>query len=76
MENIVIKPRNKGEFEFVSKLLKKMKIRTSLPKQTKAKNKNSKTKFLDSLPDRLNQVKLHEEGKLKLRDAKDLLNEL
>jgi hypothetical protein len=73
METIVVKPRNKDEFELVSKLLKKMKIRTSVSKQ---QEKKTKTRFLNSLPKRLNEVKLHEEGKLKLKDAKDLLNEL
>ncbi len=76
METIIIKPRNKDEFDLVSKLLKKMQIRTSVFKQKETKNKKSKAEFLDSLPKRLSQVKLHEEGKLKLKDAKDLLNEL
>jgi rRNA pseudouridine-1189 N-methylase Emg1 (Nep1/Mra1 family) len=76
METIVIKPRNKDEFDLVSKLLKKMQIRTSVFKQEETKIRKSKAEFLDSLPKRLNQVKLHEEGKLKLKDAKDLLNEL
>jgi len=73
METIVVRPRNKDEFELVSKLLKKMKIRTSVSKQ---QDKKTKARFLNSLPKRLNEVRLHEEGKLKLKDAKDLLNEL
>jgi hypothetical protein len=73
MKTIVVKPRNKGEFELVSKMLKKMKIRTAVSIQ---KEEKKKKRFLDSLPERLSQVKLHEEGKLKLKDAKDLLNEL
>ncbi len=76
METIVIKPRNKDEFELISKMLKKMHIRTSVLTQEKNKAKKSKIQFLKSLPKRINQVKLHEEGKLKLKDAKDLLNEL
>ncbi len=75
MENLIITPRNKVELEFVSTLMERMNIKTTVERD-KASKKKKKSDFLDSLPERLNEVKLHMEGKIKLKNAKDLLNEL
>lgn len=78
METLVVKPRNKEELAFVSDLMKRMNIRTSIQKKEATVNAKKKAKedFLNSLPDRLNQVKLHMEGKLKLKSWDELYNEL
>ncbi len=78
METLVVKPRNKEELAFVADLMKRMNIRTAVQKKEVPANAKKKAKedFLNSLPDRLNQVQLHMQGKIKLKDARDLLNEL
>ena len=76
METIIVKPRNKVEMELVSSLLKRMNIRSAIQKKEKSKKQKAKVEFLDSLEGRLNEVKQHLEGKVKLKDARTLLNEL
>ena len=76
METIIVKPRNKVEMELVSSLLKRMNIRSAIQKKEKSKKQKAKVEFLDSLEGRLNEVKQHLEGKIKLKDARTLLNEL
>ena len=76
METIIVKPRNKVELELVSTLLKRMNIRTAIQKKEVIKKKKAKVEFLHSLEGRLNEVKQHIEGKIKLKDARTLLNEL
>ena len=76
METIIVKPRNKVELELVSTLLKRMNIRTAIQKKEVIKKKKAKAEFLHSLEGRLNEVKQHIEGKIKLKDARTLLNEL
>ena len=78
METLVVKPRNKEELAFVADLMKRMNICTSVQKKELSANAKKKAKedFLNSLPNRLNQVQLHMEGKIKLKDARDLINEL
>ncbi len=39
-------------------------------------NNESKSQFISDLADAFNDVKLYEQGKKKLKSAKDLLNEL
>ncbi len=76
MEAIVVNPRNKDEFELVSKLLKQMKIKSTVVKKSSLAKKNEKEEFLNSLPKRINQVKLHMQGKVKLKSWDDLKKEL
>jgi hypothetical protein len=76
MESIVVNPRNKDEFELVSKLLKQMKIKSTVVKKSSSAKKNEKEEFLNSLPKRINQVKLHMQGKVKLKSWDDLKKEL
>ncbi len=76
MEAIVVNPRNKDEFELVSKLLKQMKIKSTVVKKSSSAKKNGKEEFLNSLPKRINQVKLHMQGKVKLKSWDDLKKEL
>lgn len=76
METVTIKPRNKKELELVTAYLKRYKIPMTIAVKKAAAKKKAKEKFLNSLEGRLNEVKLHMEGKMKLKDASDLLNEL
>lgn len=66
MEAIVVKVRNKDEFDLVNKLFKQMKIRSTVVKKKPVEKKKEKEAFRNSLPNRLNEVKLHMQGKVKL----------
>jgi len=76
METITIKPRNKRELELVSSIMQHLSIPTSLTEKNAAAKKKAKEVFLNSLEDRLKEVQQHIEGKVNLKDARDLLNEL
>jgi hypothetical protein len=76
MATLTVKPRNKKELEQVTAYLKRYNIPVSVKDKKAAAKKKAKEKFLDSLEGRLNEVKLHMEGKIKLKDARGLLNEL
>ncbi len=76
METIIVQPRNKKEFQLVATLMKRMDIPVAISAKKTIAKKKSKAEFLDSLEGRLNQVKLHQEGKIQLKDARDLLKEL
>lgn len=71
MDTIIIKPRNKEELQLVSALMNRMKIPSFIKKTEKAKEE-----FLNSLPKRLNEVKLHMDGKIKLKSWDQLSKEL
>jgi hypothetical protein len=76
METLTVKPRSKKELEQVTAYLKRYNIPVSVKDRKTAAKKKAKEKFLNSLEGRLNEVKQHMEGKIKLKDARDLLNEL
>lgn len=76
MDTIIVKPRNKEELELVSTFLKRKNIRSAVQKKELLKKKKAKAEFLDSLEGRLKEVQQHMEGKIKLKDARALLNEL
>lgn len=76
METLTVKPRSKKQLEQVTAYLKRYKIPVSVADKKKAAAKKATEKFLNSFEERLNDVKLHMEGKIKLKDARGLLNEL
>lgn len=76
METIIVKPRNKQELKLVSVLMSRMKIPSFIQTNEKEKKIKAKEEFLNSLPERLNEVKLHMEGKIKLKSWDELSNEL
>ncbi len=76
MDTIIVKPRNKEELELVYTFLKHKNIRSSVQKKAHIKKKKAKADFLDSLEGRLKEVQQHMEGKIELKDARALLNEL
>jgi hypothetical protein len=61
-----------NRFSFFMELLKSLDY-ISIVKEVKDEQKG---KFIDDLAESFNDVKLYEQGKKKLKSAKDLLNEL
>ena len=76
MATLTVKPRNKKELEQVTAYLKRYNIPVSVKDKKAAAKKKAKEFFLDSLEGRLNEVKLHMEGKIKLKSWDELKNEL
>lgn len=77
METVIVKPRNKEELVLVSALMQRMNIPVSSAcKKKLTPKKKAKEKFLDSLEERLNEVKLHMDGKIKLKSWDELYKEL
>lgn len=76
METITVKPRSKKEFEQVTAYLRRYNIPLSVKDKKAAAKKKAKEKFLNSLKGRLNEVKLHMEGKIKLKSWDEIKNEL
>ena len=76
METLIVKPRNKKELQLVATLMKRMDIPVDIQTKKAIGKKKSKTEFLDSLEGRLKEVKLHEEGKIKLKSWDELYQKL
>jgi hypothetical protein len=76
METVLVKPKNKAELELVTAMLKRMNISAAVQKKQATKKKKAKEDFLNSLSSRLNEVKLHTEGKIKLKSWDELYSEL
>jgi hypothetical protein len=74
MQKIVLEiPENK--FQFIMELLSNfeyVKVAQSKPSKLSAKQKE----FVDDLKQSLNEVELHRQGKIKLKTAREFLNEL
>ena len=70
MQTIIIKPRRQSETKVVLDFLKKSKIKATLYKEP------SKRDILKNIEKGAKEVQLHLKGKLKLKEAKQLLNEL
>ncbi len=76
MKTLLVKPKSKEEMELVSSFLKRKKISAVVQKKENLKKKKAKAEFLNSLEGRLKEVQLHLEGKIELKDARAILNEL
>ncbi len=70
METIIIKPQRKSESKAVLDFLKKSGIKADVYKEP------SKKDILNSIERGAKEVQLFLKGKLKLKEAKHLLNEL
>lgn len=70
METIIVQPKSASEYKAVLDVLKKMKVRTKIYKEP------SKDEVLKSIEKGAKYVSSYSKGKTKLRDAKELLNEL
>jgi hypothetical protein len=78
METIIIQPKNKKELAFVSEFLERTKIKATVKKRKNKTVAAGKTKeeILDGIERGYKQAQLHAAGKLKLKTAKELLDEL
>ena len=78
METIIIQPKNKKELAFVSEFLERTKIKATGKKSGKktASGGRIKEEILDSIERGYKQAQLHAAGKIKLKTAKELLDEL
>ena len=78
METIIIQPKNKKELAFVSEFLERTKIKATVKKNGKKSGAGGRTKeqILDSIERGYKQAQLHAAGKIKLKTAKELLDEL
>ena len=78
METIIIQPKNKKELAVVSEFLERTKIKATVRKSRRKTVAGEKTKeeILDSIERGYKQAQLHAAGKIKLKTAKELLDEL
>ncbi len=79
MESIIIQPKNKEELIFVTEFLKRANIKSSVSLVTgtiSQKEKDRKEEILEGITRGYKQAILHSEGKIKLKSAKQLLDEL
>ena len=74
MQQITLQPHNGQEMCLIRQLAKTLNIKASVQKETSRQKR--KREILDSIEKGLNEVQLHQEGKIKLMSASELLNEL
>ncbi|MEO6638332.1 MAG: hypothetical protein ABIN25_08650 [Ginsengibacter sp.] len=70
METIIAEPRSKSESKAILDFLKKMNVRANVY------NEPSKTHILKSIEQGAKETSLYINGKVNLKEAKELLNEL
>ena len=70
METIIIKPKSDEELKEVLAVLKKMNVKTEVYKE------RTKEEILDSIERGAKEAADYMEGKIELKDAKTLLDEL
>ena len=73
MEDIIIKVKKKNKVKFIKNLLGEFDyVELVHPVKTSVRN----SKFKQKLKDGFHAIKLHEEGKIRLKSGKDILNGL
>jgi hypothetical protein len=72
METITIYPKSKSQSTALKTIFDDMQIKFKSNSSTKKKNH----KLANDLRDAMKEVQLHRQGKLKLKTAKELANEL
>ena len=70
METIIVKPRSSKEAKEILAVLKKMKVKTEVYED------RTKEEILDCLEKGFKEVAAYKQGKIQLKDAKSLLDEL
>ena len=74
MQQIILNSQTPDELRLVKQFAKVMKIKaTTVQESAKAKRKRE---ILDSIERSLEEIKLHEEGKITLKSARQVLDEL
>ena len=74
MQQIILQPQTPDELRLVKQFAKVMKIKISVIKETP--NQKKKREILDSIERGLAEIKLHQEGKIALKTAQQVLDEL
>lgn len=74
MQNIIVQPRNKEEFQLVTQLMKRMKIKSTIAEETPKQKK--KREILEGLEQSVDEMNAHLRGEIQLKSADDFLNEL
>jgi hypothetical protein len=70
-QDVIFHPSNTEELNVLKAIAKALKMKYEIITKEKASNQ-----LLSDLTEAFNDVKLYEQGKKKLKSAKDLLNEL
>ena len=77
MQNIVVHPRNQEEFQLVTQLMKRMKIKADVIEEPQKTPKASrKQEILDSIERGAREVSAALRGEIKLKSAREVLDEL
>lgn len=81
MEILLVKPKNKEELDFLTDFFERANISSEVHEEVevlykKKVKKSRKEKILDSIEKSYREALLHSEGKLELKTAKELLDEL
>jgi hypothetical protein len=74
MQQIIIRPRNQEELQLVSQLMKRMKIKAEIAEETPKQRK--KREILESIERGAREVNAALRGEVKLKSARQLLDEL
>jgi hypothetical protein len=78
MEMIIVKPKDEKEAQEVLAVLKKMKVKAEVqPAETADEDRpRTKEEILDSIEKGIKEAIRHSKGEIKLRDARELLDDL
>lgn len=74
MQQIIIQPRNQEEFQLVTQLMKRMKIKSIVAEETPKQKK--KREILDSLERSVDEMNAYLRGEITMKSADDFLKEL
>ena len=77
MQNVIVRPRNQEELQLVTQLMKRMNIKADIIEVEKGTSKTKrKQEILGSLERSAKEANAALRGEIKLKSARELLNEL
>jgi len=76
MEQLILNVKDKTKMPFLKQLLKHLDFIEVVEDPAKKERALKKKKILDDIEESVQQVKLHLDGKIKLRPIQELLDEL
>ena len=74
MQHIIVQPRNQEEFQLVTQLMKRMKIKSIVTEETPKQKK--KREILDDLEQSVQDMNDHFAGRKQFKTARQVLDEL
>ncbi len=74
MQNTLIQPRNQEEFQLVTQLMERMKIKSVVAEETPKQKK--KREILDGLERSVEEMNAYLRSKIQMKSADDFLSEL